>query len=103
MAADICVLFSASDAYMRDFRVHVPADCIGSESDDRRLEALTLMERVLKAEISPSPNLKLEELTTRLGPVTPRNPVTREREMNPAGRIQYPQTIVDSSRQAPRQ
>jgi nicotinamidase-related amidase len=65
MATDICVLFSANDAYMRDFRLYVPSDCVASESDDRRLEALTLMQRVLKADISPSPNLKLEELTTR--------------------------------------
>lgn len=57
MAADICVLFSPNDAYMRDFRTYVPADCIASEADDRRLEALTLMQRVLKAEISPSTNL----------------------------------------------
>ena len=27
MAGDICVLFSANDAYMRDFRIIVPPDC----------------------------------------------------------------------------
>lgn len=64
IATDICVLFSANDAYMRDFRLYVPSDCVASESDNRRLEALTLMQRVLKADILPSPNLKLGELTT---------------------------------------
>ena len=62
MAGDICVLFSANDAYMRDFRIYVPADCIASESDDRSREALMLMQRVLKADISLSTDLRLEQL-----------------------------------------
>jgi nicotinamidase-related amidase len=60
MAGDICVLFSANDAYMRDFRIYVPPDCIASESDDRSREALMLMQRVLKADISLSTDIKLE-------------------------------------------
>jgi nicotinamidase-related amidase len=62
MAGDICVLFSANDAYMRDFRIYVPTDCIASESDDRSREALMLMQRVLKADISLSTDLRLEQL-----------------------------------------
>src|SRR6266550_3832471 len=31
-AANICVLFSANDAYMRDFRVVVPSDCVASNT-----------------------------------------------------------------------
>ena len=62
MAADICVLFSANDAYMRDFRVYVPSDCIASESEDRSQQALLLMQRVLKADISASTALELERL-----------------------------------------
>jgi len=62
IAGDICVLFSANDAYMRDFRIYVPADCIASESDDRSREALMLMQRVLKADISLSTDLRLEQL-----------------------------------------
>ena len=62
MAADICVLFSANDAYMRDFRVCVPADCVASESDDRKDQALVLMQRVLKADTAASTDLNLEKL-----------------------------------------
>jgi len=61
MAGDICVLFSANDAYMRDFRVHVPADCIACESAERSREALMLMQRVLKADIAPSGELPMEK------------------------------------------
>src|SRR6266403_3257457 len=59
MAGDICVLFSANDAYMRDFRIFVPPDCIACETDERSREALILMQRVLKANISPSLDLEL--------------------------------------------
>jgi nicotinamidase-related amidase len=67
MAGDICVLFSANDAYMRDFRIFVPADCIASETDERSREALILMQRVLKANISPSLDLELEKIASQLG------------------------------------
>ncbi len=58
MAGDISVLFSANDAYMRDFRIYIPSDCTASESKERNREALRLMERVLKADISLSTDLK---------------------------------------------
>ena len=67
IAGDICVLFSANDAYMRDFRIFVPADCIACETDERCREALILMQRVLKANISPSLDLELENIASQLG------------------------------------
>ena len=63
-ATNICVLFSANDAYMRDFRIYVPPDCIASESSVCQSQALILMERVLKADISLSTDLKLDELAS---------------------------------------
>lgn len=49
-AADICVLFTANDAYMRDMRVVVPADGVASNRASDRDSALALMGRVLKAD-----------------------------------------------------
>jgi nicotinamidase-related amidase len=66
MAADICVLFSANDAYMRGFRLFVPADCIASETGERSREALQLMQRVLKADISVSTTLALAAMTANM-------------------------------------
>jgi nicotinamidase-related amidase len=60
MAGDICVLFSANDAYMRDFEIFVPPDCIASEEAEYNRQVLELMQRVLKADITPSPELRLE-------------------------------------------
>jgi nicotinamidase-related amidase len=62
MAADICVLFTANDAYLREFEIVVPADCCAAESEAYRSQALELIERVLKADITPSPKLDLEAL-----------------------------------------
>lgn len=50
LAADICVLFTANDAYMRDFRLVIPADGVASNEASDRDAALALMRRVLKAE-----------------------------------------------------
>ena len=60
MAGDICVLFSANDAYMRDFEIFVPPDCIASEEAEYNRQVLELMRRVLKADITPSGQLQLE-------------------------------------------
>jgi nicotinamidase-related amidase len=49
-AADICVLFTANDAYMRDLRLVVPADGVASNEAADRDAALALMRRVLKAD-----------------------------------------------------
>jgi nicotinamidase-related amidase len=61
-AADVCVLFTASDAYMRDLRVHVPADCVAAISDREAERALAYMRRVLGAGTAPSDALDLERL-----------------------------------------
>lgn len=62
VAGDICVLFTANDAYMRDFSLVVPADCVASEDAEENRRALAQMERVLKADIRPSDRLELEAL-----------------------------------------
>jgi nicotinamidase-related amidase len=63
VAGDVCVLFTASDAYMRDLHVHVPSDCIASISDEENRKALDYMERVLGADITPSTELDIAALS----------------------------------------
>jgi nicotinamidase-related amidase len=62
VAANICVLFTANDAYMRDFKLIIPADCVASNTIEENEHALELMEKILKADISPSTELDLEQL-----------------------------------------
>ncbi len=59
MAADRCVLFTANDAYMRDLRIIVPQDCVASEHAEQNRQVLSLMERVLKADITSSTALAI--------------------------------------------
>jgi nicotinamidase-related amidase len=53
-AADICVLYTANDAYMRDFKVVVPCDCIASETKRQYRFALDHMTERLKADTRTS-------------------------------------------------
>ncbi len=53
IAANICVLFTANDAYMRDFRLVVPADCVASNTEEDNRYALEQMRTVLKADTRP--------------------------------------------------
>lgn len=57
-ATDICVLFTADDAYMRDFEVVVPADCTAAETTKAKRNACAQMKRFLRAEIRPSQHLR---------------------------------------------
>ena len=65
LATDICVLFTANDAYMRDFFLVVPEDCVAANTREANGLALGLMRTVLKAETTPSAELDLEGLKRR--------------------------------------
>ncbi|VTU00450.1 isochorismatase hydrolase : Isochorismatase hydrolase OS=Spirosoma linguale (strain ATCC 33905 / DSM 74 / LMG 10896) GN=Slin_1908 PE=4 SV=1: Isochorismatase [Gemmataceae bacterium] len=61
-AADMCVLFTANDAYMRDLRVVVPADGVASNEPADCAEALALMRRVLSAPTPPAAGIDFAAL-----------------------------------------
>ncbi|SRR5258706_10561672 len=63
IAGNICVLFTANDAYLRDFQLLVPADCVCSNSEQENRDALAQMQQVLKADIGPSTELDLASLS----------------------------------------
>lgn len=50
IAGDGCVLATAADAHMRDFRVSVPSDCCASISKARNDRALQLLRESMKIE-----------------------------------------------------
>ena len=57
IAGNICVLFTANDAYMREFRVLAPADCIVSNTATDNDHALKQIRTVLKGNVAPSHQL----------------------------------------------
>lgn len=62
LTGDICVLFTANDAYMRDFDLIIPADCVASADAEENQHALEQMRRVLKADTRPSPEIDFDAL-----------------------------------------
>ena len=57
IAGNICVLFTANDAYMREFKVFAPADCIVSNTTADNDHALRQIAKVMKGNITPSTRL----------------------------------------------
>jgi nicotinamidase-related amidase len=49
IAGNICVLFSANDAYMREYNLIIPSDCIASNIQADNDFALKMMKNVLQA------------------------------------------------------
>ena len=62
---DTCVLATAMDAYLRDFELHVPADCTTSISPAHNRTVLAYMKRTLHANVRPSHRLNIASLTRR--------------------------------------
>ena len=54
ITGNFCVLFTANDAYMRDFNLFVPADCTVSNTKKENDSALWLMKKFLKTDTRPS-------------------------------------------------
>jgi nicotinamidase-related amidase len=51
LSADICVLATAQDAYVRKFNIWVPADCVAADTAEHEAQVLDLMKRTMKADI----------------------------------------------------
>ena len=58
-ATNICILFTASDAYMRNYKLIVPRDCVAANTEELNTYALEQLTEVLKADTRRSTELKL--------------------------------------------
>lgn len=65
IAGNFCVLFTANDAYMRDYELIVPSDCTVSNTPEENRQALALMRKFLKADTRPSTRLRLARAKRR--------------------------------------
>ena len=54
LTADRCVFATAQDAYVRQYRIWIPADCVAASSPAYEQAALEQMARTLKARTSPA-------------------------------------------------
>lgn len=66
IATDICVLFTAADAHMRDYSLWVPQDAVAAEQDERGSWALSIMRESMAAETAATIDLSVEDWVRRL-------------------------------------
>ncbi len=61
VAADICVLFTAADAHMREYALWVPRDAVASDKSEHREWALGIMKKSMGAETDATSQLSFSE------------------------------------------
>ena len=59
-ATDFCVLLTAADAYLRDFEIHVPQDCVAGTTPAENRTALRYIRRAFRADTRPSAKVRFE-------------------------------------------
>jgi nicotinamidase-related amidase len=60
IAGNICVLFTANDAYLRDYKLVVPADAVASNTAEENAAAVAQMAKVLKADTRPAAGVRFD-------------------------------------------
>jgi nicotinamidase-related amidase len=65
LTGDICVLFTAHDAYMRDFNLVIPSDCIASADPADNEYTLRKLAGLMDADTRPSAEIDFGELQRR--------------------------------------
>lgn len=65
IAGEACVTITAMDAFLRDFELHVPADCTASIDPEHNRAALSYMQRVLHADVGDAKRVDLDALRAR--------------------------------------
>jgi nicotinamidase-related amidase len=66
VATDICVLFTAADAHMRDYALWVPEDAVAAESDRRAEAALAIIRAHMGGETTSTGELDLADWHRRV-------------------------------------
>ena len=71
-ATDICVLFTAADAHMRNYEIWVPQDAVAAETEERQRWALEILSRNLGADVRPTSELSLQAFVEPCGAASAR-------------------------------
>ncbi len=63
ISSNSCVLLTASDAYVRDYKLFIPSDCVAGQNADEHRKSLQLMASNFRADLTDSTRLDLAQLT----------------------------------------
>jgi nicotinamidase-related amidase len=65
IAADVCVLFTAADAHMRDYELWLPRDATAGTRPERKAWVIDMLENHMKAETAPASDMPLQDWLDR--------------------------------------
>ncbi len=66
VTTDICILFTANDAYVRDYNLFIPSDCAAAVNEKDHIYTLKFLKRVLKANIQLSTSINFDKLKSEI-------------------------------------
>ena len=66
VAADVCILFTAHDAHLRDYQIIVPSDCVASNFKRETTAALANMKKATHAVVCESPMIHFSQGKVRI-------------------------------------
>jgi nicotinamidase-related amidase len=64
VTTDICVLFTAHDAYMRGYHVQIPRDCSASSDPGNHDQAIGFLKRVAEADVSKGEKVEFADVSS---------------------------------------
>jgi len=64
LTTDICILFTANDAYMRSYELFIPQDCVCAITPQINKSSLQFISRVLKADVKLSDKIDIKSLSS---------------------------------------
>lgn len=62
ISTNSCILLTASDAYVRDYRLFIPGDCVAGQNSEDHRKTLDLMRKNFSADITDAAKLDLNVL-----------------------------------------
>jgi nicotinamidase-related amidase len=65
LATNSCIVCTAHDAKMREFRLYVPSDCSAARSIKEHKQAIEHIQRMIDAKVTPSGSLRLNEIARK--------------------------------------
>src|SRR5581483_4933613 len=65
VSSNSCVLLTASDAYVRDYKLFIPSDCVAGQDAEQHRKSLELMKSNFAANIDQSATLDLQQLLSK--------------------------------------
>ena len=71
IATNSCIQYTAHDAKMRNFQIFVPPDCCAARTREEHDQAIRHMQSMASADVTPSPDLQLEDLAAKSIPQNP--------------------------------